>query len=215
MATIQWSEGTKKEQQKRAKLIEKVLPETPIVDSFLQPKLMGAMKQPLLEALKQEIEIYKAYPKKGKYNPKEFNPRTNTQCFMGQGFMANGHGFEGWHDHDLNVYRKRVGTIAHKEWGDCTLLEIWAGDHFESHKKMVTGVFKYSWGDRATLPKLDFYVNPFYRNTNSGKFDLTEEIKKHKANVELLESIAGYVYIRDRMKKEGIKNPLELEPEQK
>lgn len=210
MPTFQWNEGSKEEQEQRASLIEETLPKKPIVDSFLEPALMAAMKAPLLEALQREIEIYKKYPKKGKYDPKSFNPQNNTTCFMGQAFKANGHGFEGWEDHDLRVYRQRVGTIAHKEWGGCTLLEIWAGDHFKDYNKMVTGVFKYCWGGRKKMPIPEFHINPFYRNTKSGKFEATEIQMEQKDNAEHLTKIAAYCDIRDRLKKSGLKNPLEL-----
>jgi len=216
MPTIKWSHGTKEEQVEREKLIEKVLPKEPIIDSYLEPNLMKSMERVLIKALKREIKIYKAFPKtNAKYDPEKFNPRNNTQCFMGQGFAYNGHGMEGWYDADLRLYRAKVGMIAHKAWGTCTLLEIWGGDHFKDWNKMVVDTFKYCYGEIPRLPKLQFHINPFYRNAKSGAMEVTAEQAEEMAGAQHLNKIAAYIEIRDRLKKTGHSNPLNLEPDAK
>lgn len=210
MPLARMSEGSPEDQEKRTQQILDVLPEKPIVDSFIEEEIMVCMKPQLIKALKKEIEIYKKYPKTGKYEPKKFDPQNNQTCFMGQAFKWNGAGMEGWTDADLAVYRKKVGTIAHKEWGSCTLLEIWAADHFKDYQSMVTAVFKYCWGDRKTLPKLDFYINPLYRNIKSGKFKISDGQKWERENAEHMMKLAAYIEIRDRIKKSGVKNLTDL-----
>lgn len=194
----------------RDKLIESILPKKSIVDDFLQPRLMEAMNDVLVKALKQEIEVYKKFPKQGEYKPDSFDTRSPDTCFMGQGFRANGIGMEGWYDVDLKKYRQAVGTIAHQEWGSCTLLEIWGGDHFNSHKEMVTGVMRYAWGKSKFLPDIQFYVNPFFKNSSSGQMVLSEKKKEDHENAFHMNKIASYLEIRDRMKKAGIDSPLQL-----
>lgn len=198
------------DEEKRRAIINQILPKKSIVEEFLQPRLMEAMNDILVKALKQEIEIYKAYPKRGKYNPETFDTRSTDSCYMGQGFKANGFGSEGWYDADLKEYRQAIGTMAHMEWGDCTLLEIWGGDHFESHKEMVTGVMEYAWGRRKTLPELHFYVNPFFKNHESGKMIQSASMQDDTENRLHLEKLANYIEIRDRLKKAGIDKPLQL-----
>lgn len=212
---MKYSSGDKEEEEERNRVIRQVLPKEPIVDSFLAPHLMEAMKAPLLQALRNEIEVYKSYPKQGQYNPDAFNPRNNTTCFMGQGFGMNGHGFEGWTDYDLDMYRRALGTIDHKEWGGCTLLEIWAADHFKDHKEMVNKTFRYCWGDEKELPELDFFINPFYRNAQSGKMEITEDQKEEQKAAEHLVKVSHYVEIKDRLKKTGMSNPLNLAADEK
>lgn len=209
MPTFKFTDNSP-EGQKRQKLIEQVLPKESIVGKFLQPRLMEAMSDILIKALKQEIEIYKAYPKAGKYNPDTFDTRSNDTCYMGQGFKGNGFGVEGWSDYELNEYRKAIGTLSHSEWGNCTLLEIWGGDHFESHKEMVTGVMEYAYGLRKTMPDVKFYVNPLYKNDASGKMILSKAVKEDHDNARHLNKIADYIEIRDRLKKAGETNPLNL-----
>jgi hypothetical protein len=173
------------------------------------------MKPNLLKALKMEIEVYKNYLKEGKYDVSMFDPRNSQTCFMGQGFMFNSSGLEGWTDTDLAFYRKSVGTIAYKKWGECTILEIWAGDHFKDYQKMVTDVFKYCWGERKTLPKIDFYINPFYQNSLSGKWLVSDKQKQEQAGAEHLMKLANYMEIKKRMEKSGAKHPMELEVDEK
>lgn len=198
------------EGKKRQALIKEVLPKVPIVDSFLQPRLMEAMDDVLIKSLKQEIEIYKAYPKPGQYNPETFDTRSNDTCFMGQGFRANGFGVEGWSDAELSDYRKAIGMISHTEWGGCTLMEIWGADHYKDYKEMVEGVMQYTWGKRKTMPELHFYINPFFKNPASGQMILSVRQQEDSENAKHLMKLASYIEIRDRLERAGEKNPLNL-----
>src|SRR6188768_1831482 len=211
---MKWSKGDKKEQAARDEKIAQVLPKRGLISSFIQPKLLKAMQVPLIAALKKELEIYRKYPKEGKYKPKEFDPRNNKKCFMGQGFQANSHGVEGWTDFDLKEYRKKVGTIDHREWGDVTLLEIWAGDHFEKYGDMVLNAFMYGWGE-AEMPEIKFHINPFYKNPQSGSFQKDDGHRTDETYAKYLTMVAHYCEIRDRMKKAGVKSPMELAWEEK
>lgn len=203
------------EEKARQELIKSILPEKNLVDDFLQPRLLEAMEDVLIKALKAEIKIYKAYPKTGEYAPGTFEPRNNLNCFMGQGFRHNGTGMEGWTDFELKQYRTAIGTIAHKEWGDCTLMEIWAADHFKDYTEMVKGVFLYCWGDRKTLPNLQFHINPFFKNTKSGTNIIADVQKEGMSYGEHLNKVAAYIEIRDRLKKAKITKPLDLAVEEK
>lgn len=199
----------------REELINQVLPKVPITGAAINDKILESTRSQAIEMLKQEIEVYKAFPRKGVYKPDEFNPRNSRQCFMGQGFTANGNGFEGWTDYDLVRYRTAVGTIAHEVWGNVTLLEIWGGDHFKDHKKMVKDVFLYCNREKKKLPKIDFYINPFNKNDNSGTWEPHADEIYQKANREHLIKIANYCEIRNRMKKAKVKNPMMLAIEEK
>ncbi len=154
------------EDEQTEALKKQVLPKETITDSFLIPGIMKASKKILIEALKREIEIYKAFPKRGRMDIKTFNTKNHKTCFMGQAFNVTNSAFS---DTDLRDYRKAVGTFKHGEWGDATLLEIWGGDHFDSHRDMVKGVFSYCRGTRETLPPLKFEVMPLFQNKKSGK----------------------------------------------
>lgn len=153
--------------------IKAVLPDKPITDNLI-PVLLKLCKKPLLDALKQEIEIYKAFPKRGKMNKITFDTTNHKTCFMGQGFSVSNSEFG---DADLADYRKGVGTFKHGTWGNATLLEIWGGDHFHKHKVMVKAVFSYCKGERSTLPPLKFYVFPLFSNKNSGRWTMDEDDK--------------------------------------
>jgi hypothetical protein len=202
------------EGKKRRALIDSLLPKKSIVDTFLQPRLMEAMEDVLIKALKQEIEIYKAYPKKGKYQLTTFDPRSPGNCFMGQGFRGNGLGLEGWYDGELQEYRRSIGTLSHKEWGDAvTLLEVWGGDHIKDYPEMVTGVMKYCWGERKTMPEVRFYVNPFYKNASSGKMVLTEDEKAQNKEQERIMKIAAYSEVKLWMKKHKTDRVMNFEPD--
>jgi len=203
------------EGKKREELINKVLPKEPITGPGINDKILKSTKKEAIEMLKAEIEVYRAFPKKGEYMPAEFNPQNSRKCFMGQAFTANGAGFEGWTDYDLKRYREAVGKIDHAEWGNCTLLEIWGGDHFKDHKKMVTDVFMYGWGKLDKLPRITFHINPFNRNSKSGKWDPDPAEILEKAEEEHLIKIANYCEIRDRMKKAGVKSPMDLAIDEK
>jgi hypothetical protein len=209
MPSIKWTDDSP-EGRAREELIKSILPAQPITGAGIHDKILKSTKKQALEMLRQEIEIYRAYPKKGTYDPDKFTPRNSRQCFMGQGFTFNGHGFEGWTDYDLVQYRKAVGTIEHETWGDVTLLEIWGGDHFEKWSKMVKAVFDYGWGKTDKLPKLDFHVNPFAKNGKSGTWDPDPDEIYQKEHREHMTKIAHYLEIRDRMKKAGVKSPMDL-----
>lgn len=199
------------EGRKRTALIKSLLPKKSIIDGFLQPRLMEAMNDVLIKALKKEIEIYKAYPKVGQYVPGTFNPRSTDTCFMGQGFRGNGFGVENWSDAELAEYRKAVGTIAHTEWGNCTLLEIWGGDHFEKYPDMVKGVMAYAFGATTTMPDIQFHINPFFKNSKSGSMLLSAQVQETHEEGRRLNMIANYIQVRDMLKAAGHNRPLDLE----
>lgn len=158
----------------RDAVIKSVLPEHPITDDLI-PTLMKLCKKQLLLALKKEIEIYKAFPKRGRMDKLTFDTTNHKKCFMGQGFnVRSGEIFD---DADLRDYRAAVGTLRHGTWGNATLLEIWGGDHFKSHPAMVKGVFSYCKNERATLPALSFHVFPLFSNSKSGRWTLDEDDK--------------------------------------
>lgn len=203
-------EGKKKEEE-----ILKVLPEKPIMALDVSLEVLNKNKKELIRMLKAEIEVYKAFPGKARYELDKFTPRNSRECFMGQGFKANGHGFEGWTDYNLVRYRKAVGTIPHESWGNVTLLEIWGGDHFEKWPKMVKDVFRYTHGDLSKLPKVTFYVNPFYKNSASGTWDPDPDEVAQAAYRAHMIKIADYCEIRDRMKKAGVKSPMDLAVDEK
>jgi hypothetical protein len=169
MASIRWFGNPE-----RTAAINAVLPEKPITDDLV-PLLLKLCKKPLLAALKQEIEIYKAFPKQGRMDKLTFDTTNHKTCFMGQGFnVKSGEIFD---DADLRDYRKAVGTYKHGTWGNATLLEIWGADHFKKYKPMVKGVFSYCKGERATLPALTFYVFPLFSHKESGGWTLDEDDK--------------------------------------
>lgn len=133
-----------------------------------------------------------------------------VKFFMGQGFQANGSGLEGWYDAELRQYRAAIGTIHHTEWGNVTLLEIWGGDHMKDHGEMVRGVMEYAHGKRKTCPAVDFFVNPFYKNEQTGQMILDAQDEEQKEEAAHLTKIADYCEIRNRLKKVKVKNPLAL-----
>lgn len=155
-------------------LMNKILPPEPLTIKLAE-QVLKASKKYLLEALKAEIEIYKAFPKNGKMDIKSFDTRNHKTCFMGQGFSVKN---SQWGDADLRDYRKAVGVISHGSWGDCTLLEAWGGDHYDSYPEMVKGVFSYCKGTRSTLPPLKFYIFPLFKNEKSGRVKYDDEDKK-------------------------------------
>lgn len=214
MPSIKWTD-TSPEGQAREALIDKILPKEPITGVGIHDKILKSTKRQAIEMLKKEIEIYRAFPKKGTYRPDEFTPRNSRQCFMGQGFTANGHGFEHWTDHDLVRYRQAVGTIEHPTWGNVTLLEIWGGDHFEKYPKMVKEVFLYGWGQKDKMPRVTFHISPWAKNDKSGTWDPDPDEIRTAAEREHLIKIANYCEIRDRMKKAGVKNPMDLAVDEK
>jgi len=151
---------------------EKHFPKIPLTISILFPALQELMQDALVETLRKEIEIYKSFPKNNaKPDLERFRPTNHKTCFMGLGFIQNA----GWNDVDLIEYRRAIGTINHPVWGNCTLLEIWGGDHFESHPEMVKGVFSYCFNMRKTLPNLKFFSSPFIKTELTGKNYYDEE----------------------------------------
>jgi hypothetical protein len=209
MPTIRWTDDSE-EGRAREELIKTILPTEPITGAAINDKILSSTRKKAIEMLKKEIEIYRAFPKKGTYDPDNFTPRNSRKCFMGQAFSGNGHGFEGWTDHDLKRYREAIGVISHETWGDATLLEIWGGDHFEKHPKMVKNVFLYGWGKIDDMPPVKFYINPFNKNKESGTWEPDpDEIFQEKSRLHLLK-VANYIEIRDRLKAAKLKNPMSL-----
>jgi hypothetical protein len=173
----------------RVALIKKILPKKSLVETFLAPKVK-AMYPTLLNMLYAELEIYRAYPKKpleesgkAKAAVKTFEPRNHTTCFQGKAFKVKDRTFG---DADLVDYRRAIGTFNHAEWGDATLMEIWAGDHMKDHSKMVIKAFKYGANLIKTRPVLKFHVNPLFKNRTSGKTMLTKEQEIYNYDQDLL-----------------------------
>jgi hypothetical protein len=191
MASIRWN-GT----PEHLAAIQAVLPDKPITDELV-PILLKLCKKHLIAALKQEIEIYKAFPKRGRMDKFTFDTTNHKTCFMGQGFNVKSGELYG--DADLKDYRKGVGTYKHGTWGDCTLLEIWGGDHFKEHKAMVKAVFSYCKGERETLPPLKFYVFPLFSNSKSGRWTLDED-DKNVFEYEYLSQLNGFLAMNTRKK---------------
>lgn len=190
--TMFFSEGEEGDKERR-KLIDGVLPSNPLVDTLLNPELEKRMYPVLTRMLRMELEIYRNYPKRmakaAEEEKKDFDPRHNETCFMGKGFKANTRA----HDADLVEYRKRIGTIKHPVWGDCTLLEIWAGDHMRDYPSMVRSAFSYGIGLRDTMPVLRFHINPLIENVRSGKRHMTAEEKEEaKLTEEAMARILVY-----------------------
>ena len=154
-------------------LINRILPKEPLTIKLAE-QVLKASKKYLLEVLKEEIEIYKAFPKRGKMDIKTFDTRNHKTCFMGQGFNVTN---SQWGDADLADYRKAVGTISHGSWGNCTLLEAWGGDHYDQYPEMVKAVFSYCKGTRTTLPTLKFHIFPLFKNEKSGRMKMDDADK--------------------------------------
>lgn len=168
MPNLEWSHGPEYDAAKEA-----ALPKIPITHTILVPALKKYFKKYLLQCLLAEIEIYKLFPKtEAEYKPQELEPRDHHTCLMGQTFKnggGNGLGTECWHSAHLRDYRRKVGTINHPVWGNCTVLEIWAADHFEKYPKMVREVHMYAYGELEKLPKIKFEVMPFILTDETGK----------------------------------------------
>lgn len=192
MPNIRWNHSPEK-----MAAIKAALPERPITEDLI-PVLLKLCRKPLVEALRKEIEIYKAYPKRGRMDKLTFDTTNHKTCFMGQGFnVRSGEIFD---DADLKDYRKGVGTYRHGTWGNATLLEIWGADHFKGYKPMVKGVFSYCIGERATLPRLQFHIFPLFSNESSGRWTLDEE-DKNVFMYTYLSELNGYMAMNTRNKK--------------
>lgn len=167
---------------------EEVMPKIPLTHSILVPAIKELLHDALIQTLKAEIELYKNYPKNNaKADFDKFNPRNHKTCFMSLGFIQGNGDFS---DSDLQQYRKQIGTINHPVWGNCTLLEIWGGDHFESHQDMVRGVFSYCYHKRKTLPILKFESIPFIITEFTGT-ELLDENDLEKFKFEYLKDVNG------------------------
>ena len=164
----------------KKKFREEGFPKKPFTETILMPFLRSMMQGVLIEMLRAEIEIYKAFPKNNaKPDLATFNPTNPKTCFMGMGFLQKS---DQWQDADLEEYRQRIGTMHSKVWGDCTTLEIWAADHFVRHPEMVTGVFKYCYGMQKTLPNLYFESMPFMYNDLTGANTPDEDDREDALN---------------------------------
>ncbi len=186
--------------------VKNVLPTAPFVHTRVLEPMFAVFHDALVDALYLEIEVYKQYPRDvSRIDVSKFNPTNPGRCFMGLGFFSNSATLM---DRDLEVYRRRIGKINHSTWGDVTLLEIWAGDHYESHTKMVTDVFKYCLGKRKECPVLSFHYNPFIPHKD-------KSVTPTKANKEqaLGEFIEEYQVLRLASGLERVRNvdPIVLE----
>lgn len=173
----------------RDEKIKKVLPKESIISTILEPSIEQRLFDVIAECIKKEIEVYRQYPKNSEHVKKKkksvetFDPRNNGTCFMGKAFRGNGDGVT---DYELAVYRKAIGTINHPTWGDCTLLEIWGGDHFEEHNEMVVGAFKYGMNLTNQCPEIKVYTNPLFQNKKSKEFHLSDAQKEYKQEMDML-----------------------------
>ena len=192
MASIRWNSTPE-----HIAAMKAALPDHPITDDLI-PILLKLSKKHLLAALKQEIEVYKAFPKRGRMDKLTFDTTNHKTCFMGQGF--NVRSGELYDDADLRDYRTAVGTFKHGTWGNATLLEIWGADHFKNYKPMVRGVFSYCKGERTTLPSLTFHIFPLFSNKSSGRWALDED-DKDVFRYKYLTELNGYVAMNTRGKK--------------
>lgn len=183
--------------------IKEVLPKETIISTVLEPDIERTLFKTLAKCIRQELEIYRAYPKNSRLSPYEiespkemqntFDPRTNEKCFMGKAFRSNSEA----QDSELVDYRKAIGTIKHPVWGDCTLLEIWGGDHFEDYSEMVLGAFKYGMNMSDVCPKVIVYTNPLFQNKKSKQFKLSPAQQQYKDDMEVLLAKAMIFGVRE------------------
>lgn len=184
---------------KRDALIKKTLPKETIISTILEPSIEERLFDIIAECIKKELEIYRNYPKNSKdHKSKEkstetFDPRNNETCFMGKAFRGNSE----LTDHELAIYRKAIGTIHHPVWGDCTLLEIWGGDHFEDYNKMVVGAFEYGMNLTNTCPDIKVFTNPLFQNKKSKTFRLSEAQQNYKDEMDMLLAKAVVFGVKD------------------
>ena len=173
----------------RVAKIKELLPKKSLVETMLMPKLDSVFPT-LIKMLYEELEIYRAYPKKpleesgkAKVALKTFDARNHTTCYQGKAFNVTD---SEWGDADLHDYRRAIGTFNHAEWGDATLMEIWGGDHMKDYPEMTKQAFKYGANLINTRPVLKFHINPLFMNINTGKTILTKLQKIHKYDQDLL-----------------------------
>lgn len=176
----------------RMQLIEKVLPKKTIISSILEPSIEKRLFGVIADCIRNELDIYRQYPKSPNFGSgekerpvemvKTFDPRNNETCFMGKAFKANAH----MTDAELVRYRNAIGKIHHPIWGDCTLLEIWGGDHFEEHNEMVVGAFRYGMNLTSRCPAIRVHVNPLFQNVKSKDFKLSKAQQEYKDDMDML-----------------------------
>lgn len=174
----------------RQDLIKKVLPAQTIIETLLEPAIEHRLFDIIAQCVRQELDIYRAYPKKAAFageeeeSPEEmvetFDPRNNETCYMGKGFKSNSEVT----DYELAKYRQAIGTIPHPIWGRCTLLEIWGGDHFEDYNDMVVGAFKYGMGMQDQCPEITVHINPLFQNKKSKTFKLSPAQQQYKDDMD-------------------------------
>lgn len=184
---------------KRDALIKKTLPKETIISTILEPSIEERLFDIIAECIKKELEIYRSYPKNSEGSKKKakaietFDPRNNETCFMGKAFRGNSE----LTDYELTIYRKAIGTIHHPVWGDCTLLEIWGGDHFEDYNEMVVGAFKYGMNLTNVCPEIKVFTNPLFQNKKSKAFRLSEAQQNYKDEMDMLLAKAMVFGVKD------------------
>ena len=186
--------------------IDALLPKKSFIDRYVSPVLKKIMGDPLMRALKAELKLYRKFPKTGKYKPLEFDPRNNSTCFMGHGFDHNGNGMlEAWTSHDLKLYRGRIGTLPHKKWGNCTLLEIWGADHFKAYPDMVKAAYDYGWGQLNRMPKLQFHFLPFVIEAGTSNWERKQiDDDRDKYQDDMIDHLVE-AKVANRLREERIK----------
>lgn len=164
--------------------VDTALPPKTFFEEF-KSRLLKSLHDVLVSWLIREIEVLKNFPKT-EINFKDFNPKAGLLMFRGEKLIKDKHGaFDQWMDSDLSSYREAVGTISHKIWGNATLLEIWAADHYgkdDVGTAMVLEVFKYCYGKRDTIPTVSFSVLPFLNEVPGRTMEVAS------VNTELLSS---------------------------
>lgn len=195
---------TPEERQERQNLIDGLLPKQTLIASILEPSIEKKLFGIIAKMIKTELEIYRQYPKRTmpdaevkKEMVKDFDPRHPKTCFMGKAFKSNYNAT----DVELAKYRKAIGTIPHPLWGDCTLLEIWGGDHMKDYGKMVIAAFKYGAGIIDTCPPIKVHVNPLFQNSKSGEFQTTDEEKEEAEYHEMLLAKALFYGVKEPKKR--------------
>jgi len=128
----------------------------------------AAFHASILPKIKEQIiieaGIYREREKPdANFDMDEFDPRDNNHCLFGQGFKGNG-GHIGTlfaiADDNMKETRALMCRIPHPIWGNCTLLEIWAADHYTDYKDMVCEMFKYLSGETDEMPEFEIHFHP-------------------------------------------------------
>lgn len=171
-----------------------------MIATILEPEIETRLFDVLAKCIRQELEIYRNHPKRVEKKSdivETFDPRDNKTCFMGKGFKANADIV----DSELAIYRKKIGTVPHFVWGDCTLMEIWGGDHFEEHNEMVVDAFKYGMNLIDECPEIKVFVNPLFKNKRSKEFKISEAEQEYKQQMDLLLAKAMIYGVNEPKKK--------------